>query len=207
MPDCSACDSKISDKYRYILWFALVLNFLMFWLEICVSWFAGSVAVFAEAMDFLGDAGNYGASLIALKFSPRRRSQVALAKGIMMGSYGITVMLLASLGIFLLEMPNGKLMVLVSLLALIVNIGVAALLFHYRNGDSNRRSVWLCSRNDAIINICVLLAGLIVSFTHQRWPDIMVAFIIGALGMKSSFSVIQHAYQELTTEDHLSPRI
>ena len=197
--DCLSCTSTSSD-FAYALWIALILNGLMFLIEIGVSFFSGSIAVFADAMDFLGDAGNYGASLIALKFSPRWRSWLALAKGIVMGTYGVLVLTLACFGLFVFESPNGLLMIMVAILALSVNMAVAIFLYRHRHGDSNRRSIWLCTRNDVLVNIAVLIAGAVILLIHQRWPDVVVAVIIGVLGLKASISVIRHAYQELVVK-------
>ncbi len=196
MTDC--CNGEtVEVKYWRVLWIALLLNLIMFIIEIIVSWFAGSIAVFADAMDFLGDAGNYGTSLIALKYHPHWRSRIAMAKGIVMGSYGILVIILVIFGRSIFNSPNGILMMCVALLALFVNLFVAYLLYYFRKGDSNMLSVWLCSRNDAIINLLVLFSGATITITHQTWPDTIVALIIGLLGIKASFAVIKKAYQEL----------
>ncbi|MCW5590037.1 MAG: cation transporter [Legionellales bacterium] len=196
MAECCGCET-IEVRYTRVLWVALLLNFLMFIIEIIICWFAGSIAIFADSIDFLGDAGNYGASLIALKYNPDWRARIAMAKGIIMGGYGILVILFVFLGRSIFESPSGLFMMGIALLALLVNMFVAYLLYRFRKGDSNMVSVWLCSRNDAIINILVLISGAIIAITHQSWPDTIVAFIIGLLGIKSSFTVIKKASQEM----------
>ncbi len=196
MANCCDCDT-VEVRYTRVLWVALLLNLLMFFVEIIVSWFAGSIAVFADSMDFLGDAGNYGASLIALKYHSHWRSWIAMGKGIVMGCYGLIVIVFAVMGRIIFDSPNGFLMMAVAILALFVNVFVAYLLYHYRSGDSNMISVWLCSRNDAIINLLVLISGATIAIIHQPWPDTIVALIIGLLGIKAAFIVIKKAYQEL----------
>lgn len=189
---------QLSDeRYRRILWIALVVNLAMFIVEIITGWYASSTSLLADAMDFLGDAGNYGASLFALTLPIIWRSRVALGKGLVMGSYGLVIIVLASAGIFQERVPLASIMGIVALLALITNISIAFLLYRFRKGDSNMRSVWLCSRNDAIANIAVMLAALGVWLTQQRWPDLVVAIGIGLLGVTSAYSVIRYALSEM----------
>ena len=85
----------------------------------------------------------------------------------------------------------------IGFLALVANASVAALLYAYREGDANMRSVWLCSRNDAIGNIAVMLAALGVYGTGSGWPDIAVATLMGTLGLTGAWSVVKHARREL----------
>ncbi len=193
---CSA-DVLIDERYRRILWIALFVNLAMFMVEIIAGWYAGSTSLLADAMDFLGDAGNYGASLMALTLPVIWRSRVALGKGLVMGSYGLVIIVLASTGIFHERVPLASIMGIVALLALMTNISIALLLYSFRKGDSNMRSVWLCSRNDAIANIAVMLAALGVWLTQQRWPDLVVAIGIGVLGVTSAYSVIRYALIEI----------
>ena len=93
--------------------------------------------------------------------------------------------------------PEAATMGAVAFLALAVNVGVAAMLFRYRGGDADMRSVWLCSRNDAIGNIAVLLAAAGVLGSGSGWPDWVVALVLASLALTSSVSVVRHARREI----------
>lgn len=197
--DCgAACQAAPPDPgYRRALWIALVLNALMFVVELVASLKADSVSLLADAVDFLGDAGNYAVALFVLGLAPVWRSRTALWKGGLMLGYGVFVLGKSawqwSAGI----VPEPAIMTWVSLLALVVNVGVAALLFAYRTGDAQARSVWLCSRNDALGNLAVIGAAAGVWATGHGWPDIAVALVLAGLALSSGVSVIRHARQEL----------
>lgn len=185
------------SSYRRALWVALVLNVLMFGVEFVFSFKAGSVSLLADAIDFLGDAGNYAVALFVLLLAPVWRSRTALWKGWLMLGYGLFVLAKSfwqwSAGI----VPEPAIMTWVSVLALLVNVGVAALLFSHRKGDAQARSVWLCSRNDALGNLAVMGAAAGVCATSQGWPDVAVALVLAGLALTSGTSVIRHARQEL----------
>lgn len=194
---CASTKPPVDPKYRRILWIALVINAAMFGVEMASGWKAGSVSLLADAVDFLGDAGNYAVSLFVLGLAPIWRSRSALIKGITMGSYGLIV-----LGVVLWNLTSGIVpeaftMGTVGFLALTANVLVAVLLYAYRNGDSNMRSVWLCSRNDAIGNVAVMLAALGVFQTGSGWPDLLVAVGMAFLGLSAARSVIMQARGEL----------
>ncbi len=197
--DCgSVCQTALPDPgYRRALWIALVLNVLMFGVEIVASLRADSVSLLADAVDFLGDAGNYAVALFVLGLAPVWRSRTALWKGWLMLGYGVFVLVKSawqwSAGI----VPEPIIMTGVSLLALAVNIGVVALLFAHRKGDAQARSVWLCSRNDALGNLAVMGAAGGVWLTGHGWPDIAVALVLAGLALSSGLSVTRHARQEL----------
>jgi Co/Zn/Cd efflux system component len=150
----------IDDVYRRVLWVALAVNAGMFVVEIAAGLAAGSVSLQADAIDFLGDAGNYVVSLAVLGLALRWRARAALLKGATMGLFGLWVIGNAAFQAVRGTLPGAEVMGAVGLLALAANVGVAVMLFRHRGGDANRRSVWLCSRNDAIANIAVLLAAL-----------------------------------------------
>jgi Co/Zn/Cd efflux system component len=199
---CSAgCASDkpppVDAKYRRILWIALVVNFAMFFVEIISGSRAGSVSLLADAADFLGDTANYGVSLFVLSLAPIWRSRTALAKGITMGGYGLFVLGAAMWHFATGTVPKAETMGVIGFLALAANGLVALLLFAYRNGDSNMRAVWLCTRNDMIGNAAVLLAALGVFGTGTGWPDIVVAAVMGMLGLTAARSVIAHARSEM----------
>lgn len=205
MSDCcaGACASKkrpVDPAYRRILWIALMVNAGMFGVELIGGWSAGSVSLLADAVDFFGDAANYAVSLFVLGLAPVWRSRTALIKGVTMGSYGLFVLGAAAWNVATGTIPEASAMGTIGFLALVANLSVAVLLFAYRNGDSNMRSVWLCTRNDAIGNVAVMLAALGVFGTGTGWPDIVVAAIMGVLGVTAARTVIAQAYRELKAE-------
>jgi Co/Zn/Cd efflux system component len=181
-----------------VLWIALSANFAMFLVELAASWWSGSSALAADAADFLGDSANYALSLGALALGGIWITRVALLKGGAMSAYGIGVLAYASWRAWLGIPPEPLTMGVVGLLALCVNFGVAALLFRFREGDANMRSVWLCSRNDVIANVAVLAAAAGVFGTGTVWPDVGVATILALLGLTSGRTVIRQARSELS---------
>jgi Co/Zn/Cd efflux system component len=211
MPGCNHCPSDeaaqnaVDPGFRKVLWIALVANALMFILEVGASWAAGSVSLLADALDFGGDAANYALSLFVLGMALQTRAKAALLKGISMGLYGVGVLAFASYSAFQGEVPSYTTMGVVGFMALSVNVGVAALQYRYRNGDSNMRSVWLCSRNDAIGNLAVLGAAVLVGVTQTAWPDLVVAAFMASLGLSSSVSVIRQARAEIRGEKVIKP--
>src|SRR5262245_23626243 len=176
-------------SYRRVLWIALFANATMFGVELVAAMFSGSTALAADALDFLGDAANYALSLGAIAAGGAWLSRVALLKGAAMSMYGLAVLAYAAWRAWLGVPPEPITMGVVGLLALSVNFGVAVLLFGFREGDANMRSVWLCTRNDVIANILVLVAAAGVFGTGTVWPDVGVAAILAFLGLTSGASV------------------
>ena len=172
----------------------------MFFIEVGASWSAGSVSLLADSLDFGCDAANYALSLFVLGMALQTRAKAALLKGVSMGLYGLGVLGFAAYPAMHGEVPSYATMGVVGLMALSVNVGVAAIQYRYRNGDSNMRSVWLCSRNDAIGNLAVLGAALLVGVTQTAWPDLAVAALMATLGLTASFSVIKQARAEIRGE-------
>ena len=201
--DNCAADAGSSPRYRRVLWIALWINAFMFGVEIIGGMLAGSVALLADAVDFAADATNYGLSLAVLTMGLAWRARAALVKGLSMAAFGLFVLGRAGWGAFSGEVPEPLAMGQVATVALIANIGVAAMLYAYREGDANMRSVWLCSRNDAIGNIAVMLAAFGVFGTGQGWPDIAVATIMALLALSAARTVILQARRELA---ELRPR-
>lgn len=187
----------VSPAFRRALWIALVLNAAMFAVEIAGGVRADSVALLADAVDFFGDAVNYGLSLGALALAALWRSRVAWLKGATMASYGVGVLALAAWNALHGATPEPMTMGAIGALALAVNGGVAVMLYAFRDGDANMRSVWLCSRNDAIGNVAVLLAALGVFGTGTMWPDLVVAALMAALGLTGGVTVLRAARREL----------
>ncbi|QJW83994.1 cation transporter [Ramlibacter terrae] len=183
--------------YRRALWIALAVNAAMFLLEIGAGVASGSVSLLADAIDFLGDAANYGLSLAVLAMGVAMRARTALVKAASMLLFGTVVLARAGWAAYSGEAPEAVTMGLVGLLALAANVGVGVLLYAYREGDANMRSVWLCTRNDAIGNVAVLLAALGVMGTGTRWPDLAVAAVMGGLAVSAGLSVTRQARQEL----------
>src|SRR5262245_46661746 len=188
-----------SQSYRRVLWIALFANLAMFGVEVVASVFSGSTALAADAADFLGDAANYALSLGALAAGGAWLSRVALLKGAAMSVYGLAVLAYAGWRAWLGVPPEPITMGAVGTLALLVNVGVAALLFRFREGDANMRSVWLCTRNDVIANMLVLVAAVGVFGTGTVWPDVAVAAILAGLGFSSGRIVIRQARAELSS--------
>jgi Co/Zn/Cd efflux system component len=193
---CSTPPAPRDPRYLRILWIALAANAGMFLVELAASIHSGSTALAADAVDFLGDAGNYGLSLAAIAAGGAWTTRVALGKGIAMMSYGAGVLAFAAWRALAGLPPEPLTMGAVASAALGVNLGVAALLFRFREGDANMGSLWLCSRNDALGNLAVLAAAVGVFGTASVWPDIAVASILAALGLSSGSLVITRARVE-----------
>jgi len=184
--------------FRRALWIALWVNLAMFFVEGVASLQSGSVSLMADAIDFFGDSANYILSLSVLSMGMLWRGRAAMVKGITMVVFGIAVWARA---IWVLEQgitPEPLTMGAVGLLALVANSGVAIMLFRFRSGDSDMRSVWLCSRNDAISNIAVMAAALGVFGTASAWPDLIVAAIMGTLAITAGISVVRHARADIS---------
>ncbi len=196
---CSAPQAEVPASYKRVLWIALIANLAMFVIEIASGWNAQSVALLADAVDFMGDAMNYGLSLFALTLAVVWRSRTALAKGMTMGAYGLFVLGESVWHLSSATVPDARVMGWVSLLALITNGSVAVMLYAYRTGDANMRSVWLCSRNDAIGNLAVMLAAAGVFGSGAGWPDAVVAIGMAGLGLSAAISVVRQARSELRT--------
>ena len=184
-------------SYRRVLWIALVANLAMFGVELAASWWSGSSALAADAADFLGDSANYALSLGAISLGGAWVSRVALLKGGAMSLYGVGVLGYAGWRAWLGVPPEALTMGAVGLLALLVNAGVAIMLYRYRNGDANMRSVWLCTRNDVIANFAVIAAAAGVFGSGTVWPDVAVAGLLAALGLSSGRVVMRQAFAEL----------
>jgi Co/Zn/Cd efflux system component len=186
-----------SPRYRKILWVALIINLAMFGIEIGAGFKSGSTSLLADAIDFFGDAANYGVSLAVLSAGVVLRARAALLKGVCMMVFGIFVLARAAWMFNQGGTPEALTMGSIGLLALVANVAVAAMLYAYREGDANMRSVWLCSRNDAIGNIAVVMAALGVVGTGSAWPDLAVASGMAVLALSGGWSVVKQASQEI----------
>jgi Co/Zn/Cd efflux system component len=192
------CHAPHTDiRYRRILWAALGVNVGMFLVEIVASFIAGSVSLRADALDFLGDAANYAVALAVVGLSLQWRAGAALLKGSVMGLFGLWVAGSTIHNAVTATLPKAELMGTIGLLALAANLSVAGLLYRYRQGDSQAMSVWLCTRNDCLVNIAVMIAGAGVWASQTPWPDIAVAAIVAALGLSSAVRIIRLALGEI----------
>lgn len=193
-----------NSKFRTALWIALVINLAMFFVELIGGAYAHSSALWADSLDFFGDAVNYAISLAVLGASLYWRATVALAKGIVMATFGLVVIVKVIYAYIQGIPPEALTMGAIGILALIANVVSAVVLYAFRDGDSNMRSVWLCSRNDAIGNVAVIMAAIGVFGTGSMFPDIIVAVIMAVLGLTGGYQVIKKAQEERKTEVHLS---
>ena len=183
--------------YRRILWIVIAINATMFVVELTGGLVAGSISLQADALDFLGDSATYLITLIVLSMSLRWRAGAALLKGASMAAFGIWVIGYSIYHVIYPGLPSAPIMGSVGFLALVANAVSALLLYRHRSGDSNMRSVWLCSRNDAISNVAVIIAASGVWATSTGWPDLFVGGIMAVLALSSSYQVIRQARGEL----------
>jgi Co/Zn/Cd efflux system component len=197
-PACAAPDAAAApgSRYRKVLWAALLVNALMFAVEIGAGMRSDSVSLLADAIDFAGDAANYGITLMVLSMGLPWRGRAAVVKALSMGGFGLFVLGRAAWAVWHGVPPEPMVMGAVALLALAANGGVAALLYAFREGDANMRSVWLCSRNDALGNLAVLAAALGVFGTGTAWPDLAVAAIMAGLSVGACIAVLRQAKRE-----------
>jgi Co/Zn/Cd efflux system component len=186
-----------NQAYRRVLWAVLAINAVMFLVEIGAGLAAGSASLQADALDFLGDAGNYAISLFVVGMALRYRATAALLKGATMGVLGLWVIGTVVWHALHGTLPSAFTMGTVGLAALVANAASFGLLWAYRTGDANMRSAWICTRNDVLGNVAVLLAAIGVFGTGTGWPDVIVAAIMAALALQGAAVVARHAAEEL----------
>ena len=191
-----------NPAYKRVLWIVLAINAVMFIVEIAAGLAAGSASLQADALDFLGDAGNYVISLAVVGMALRYRSVAALAKGVTMGAFGLWVVGTVIWHAFAGTVPEPITMGIVGAAALIANAACAVLLYAYRDGDANMQSVWICS-DDVLGNMAVLLAALGVFGTGTGWPDLIVATIMASLALQGTKIVVRQAAHELQSSGGL----
>lgn len=194
-----ACDDKpaVDPRWVRVLWIALTINAGMFLVEIVAGVAAGSRALQADALDFFGDAANYAISIGVVGLALAWRARAALLKGVTILGFGLYVLASAAWGAWQGATPEAEVMGVVGIAALVANVGVALMLYRFRSGDANMRSVWICSRNDAIGNVAVLLAAAGVFGTGQGWPDLVVAAIMAFLAISGGIQIVGQARREL----------
>ncbi len=194
--DQSANFDGMSADYKRRLWAVIGINATMFGVEMTAGHIAGSRALQADALDFLGDTLTYGISLAVIGASLRLRATAALLKGASLLGMGLWVFISTLYSVFFLGVPQAGVMGAVGLLALLANVVSVLLLVRYKEGDANIRSVWLCSRNDAIGNVAVMVAALGVWGASSGWPDIIVAAIMAGLFTTSAVQILSQALRE-----------
>lgn len=203
-PACGAENSEAGasnrPEWRRVLWIALILNGCMFGIEFLAGVAAGSSSLKADALDFLGDAANYAISLGVAGMALAWRARAALLKGATLVALGFWVTGAAVWHAVVGTVPEARVMGFVGTAALVTNVAVAVMLYSYRAGDANMRSVWICSRNDAIGNLAVLAAAFSVLGTGAGWPDVIVAAIMASLAITGGAQIIRQARGELRSE-------
>jgi Co/Zn/Cd efflux system component len=201
--DCgcaAAAKGPVADpRYRRILWIALAGNAAMFCVEIIGGVTANSASLLADAIDFFGDSVSFAMSLAVLSMALVWRARVALLKGISMMLYGAGIVALTVWNYVHHVVPEPATMTIIGAVAFAVNLGVALMLYRYRSGDANMRSVWLCSRNDALSNLAIIAAAAGVFGTGSAWPDLLVAAFMATLALTAGMSVVRHARADLGT--------
>lgn len=201
---CATAPPRRDRRWRAALWIALGVNASMFAIEAGAGLAAGSRALQADSLDFLGDAANYAISLGVAGLALRWRARAALLKGASLAGVGVWVLATTLWAVLVGATPRADVMGLVGAAALIANGAVAVMLFSFRKGDANRRSVWICSRNDAIGNLAVLAAAAGVFDTGARWPDLVVAVIMASLSIWGGWQIISQATSELNLSSRQS---
>jgi Co/Zn/Cd efflux system component len=198
---CSSSASSLpataSSRWRRALWIALLVNAGFFLAEIVAGAAAGSASLQADALDFFGDAANYAISLGVAGMALHWRARAALVKGGTLLAFALWVLGSTAWHAWFGTLPQAEVMGVVGVAALLANGGVAVMLYRFRSGDANMRSVWICSRNDAIGNLAVMLAAAGVFGTGTGWPDVIVAAIMGGLGLQGGWQIVRQARAEL----------
>jgi Co/Zn/Cd efflux system component len=191
----------LDPRFKRILWVVIAINAVMFLLEMTAGQLAGSQSLQADALDFLADTVTYGISLAVIGASLRTRTTAALAKGVSLTLMGLWVFGSTLYHVLILGLPRAEIMGVIGVLALAANVASVLLLMRYKDGDANVRSVWLCSRNDAIGNVAVMIAALAVWGTNTAWPDLLVAGIMAGVFLTSSVQILRQAFAEYAARE------
>ena len=194
MPDRQ---KHITPQYKRALWIVILLNVGYGIIEIIGGFIAGSQALKADALDFLGDGLITFLGVLAIGWSVAWRARSALIQGVFLGVLGLGVLASTIYRVFIVHQPVAELMGALGLVALVVNVLAAVVLIPHRTGDANVRAVWLFSRNDAIGNVAVVVAAVLVAWTDTAWPDLVVAVVIAGLFLQSSWIIIRDAQADL----------
>ena len=186
-----------SESYRRVLWAVLAINVAMFLVEVGAGLAAGSASLQADALDFFGDGANYAISLFVVGMALRYRAIAAALKGATMGVFGLWVLGVTAWHAWHATLPHAATMGVVGAAALVANAASFALLWAHRGGDANMRSAWICTRNDVLGNLAVLLAAAGVFGTGTGWPDVIVASIMAGLALQGAWIVLRQSRREL----------
>ncbi len=186
----------LDSRYLRVLWTVIAINATMFGVEMAAGQLAGSQALQADALDFLGDTLTYGISLAVIGRSIEVRSRAALLKGLSLSLMALWVLGSTAYHVLILGMPRAEIMGGIGVLALAANLASVLLLMRYKDGDANVRSVCLCSRNDAIGNVAVMIAAVAVWQTSTAWPDLIVAAVMAGVFLTSSVQILRQAWRE-----------
>ena len=199
---CEETFDGVSADFKRALWMVIAINATMFVVEISAGAISGSKALQADALDFLGDTTTYALSLYVIGMSLRTRATAALIKGISLGLMGAWILGSTIYQVWVLGgPPQATVMGAIGLLALAANMTSVVLLRRFKDGDSNVRSVWLCSRNDAIGNVAVMIAAGGVWLTDTAWPDLIVAAMMAGLFFWSSLQIVRQAWHERSHQE------
>ena len=186
----------VDPRYKVVLWTVIGINGAMFVTEMAAGQLAGSQALKADALDFLADTVTYGLSLAVIGASLAVRSKAALFKGASLFLMALWVSGSTVYQTMVLGVPRAEVMGVIGVMALAANLGSVLLLRRYKDGDANVRSVWLCSRNDAIGNVVVMVAALGVWGSSSAWPDLVVAAVMAGIFLTSSVQILRQAWAE-----------
>ena len=197
--DLPADLSHITPSYKRALWIVILLNVGYGLIEIVGGFISDSQALKADALDFVGDGAISFLGLLAIAWRPIWRARSALIQGLFLGALGIGVLATTVYRVIVQGVPEAELMGLFGIVAVVVNVAAALVLMPHRSGDANMRAVWLFSRNDAIGNLAVVVAAVIVALTDSPWPDLVVAFVISGLFLHSAWNIVKDARMELQT--------
>lgn len=194
------CESKMNDlatlqngERRRTLWVVLAINAVMFVGELATGLLAQSQALIADSADNLGDTLVYAMSLFVVARSLRWRAGAAFIKGLIQLAFAIAVIVSIVISLLGEPEPAGLVMMAVAAAALVGNLICFMLLMKHRGEDVNMRSVWLCSRNDVIGNIAVIISGGLVMLLESRWPDVLVASLVALVFLHTSYTVLRDA--------------
>lgn len=198
--------AHITSAYRRALWIVVVLNVGYGLIEMVGGFLAGSQALKADAIDFFGDGIITLLGLLAVGWSLIWRAYSALIQGLFLGVLGLSVLGTTLYRLIVRSQPEAELMGLFGVVALLINVAAAYILLPHRTGDANVRAVWLFSRNDAIGNLTVVIAAVLVAWSNTSWPDLAAAFMIAALFLQSSWSIVRAAWTDLDRAQHPSAR-
>jgi len=188
--------SQLRANHKKVLQIVLLINAILFVVELTAGLLAHSTALLADSLDMLGDSFIYGFSLFVLSRSAAWKALAAILKGIVMGLFGLGVLLEAFYKMAAGVVPGAETMGVIGTLVLVGNAVCFFLLYRHRSDDLNMRSTWLCSRNDIVANFAVLLAAAGVAFLHSAWPDILVGMAIALLFLRTAGAVLVESIRE-----------